>query len=242
MHFSYSADLASRYPSLVSAFAFAGKIAQTPAEDVVESCLQIGLARLDEQPEAEFAAIKAWRATFSSMGLKPTQYRCASESLLRRLRKERSLPVINPLVDLCNAVSVAYAVPVAVFDVARFTEFLEVRLADGSERYLAFHGEIEAPAEGEVVFVDADNDAHARRWTHRQSRKSAVSEGTRTALIVIEGLHDTAEADVSAARDLVATTLRELGAVTHIGLLRGGRGKFSFAGDERPLPAGSEKR
>ena len=50
------------------------------------------------------------------MGLKPTQYRCASESLLRRFRKEGSLPRLHPLVDLCNAVSMAYAIPVAVLD------------------------------------------------------------------------------------------------------------------------------
>jgi DNA/RNA-binding domain of Phe-tRNA-synthetase-like protein len=48
------------------------------------------------------------------MGLKPTQYRCAAESLLRRYRKERFLPRIHPLVDLCNAISLAFAIPVAV--------------------------------------------------------------------------------------------------------------------------------
>ena len=61
------------------------------------------------------------------MGLKPTQYRCAAESLLRRLRTQGSLPRLHPLVDLCNAISVAYAIPVAVFDVSKLTGDLEVR-------------------------------------------------------------------------------------------------------------------
>jgi DNA/RNA-binding domain of Phe-tRNA-synthetase-like protein len=39
--------------------------------------------------------------------MKPTQYRCASEALLRRFRKEGALPRIHPLRDLCNAVSLA---------------------------------------------------------------------------------------------------------------------------------------
>lgn len=68
------------------------------------------------QPESEFGQIQAWRRAFSQMGLKPTQYRCAAEALLRRLRKEHSLPRLHPLVDLCNAASAAYAIPVAVFD------------------------------------------------------------------------------------------------------------------------------
>src|SRR5207237_5536508 len=47
--------------------------------------------------ESELPEIQAWRRTFSALGLKPTQYRCASESLLRRFRKEGSLPAIHPL-------------------------------------------------------------------------------------------------------------------------------------------------
>jgi DNA/RNA-binding domain of Phe-tRNA-synthetase-like protein len=66
-------------------------------------------ARLDAQPESEFAEIQAWRRAFSQMGLRPTQYRCAAEALLRRFRKERHLPQLHPLVDLCNAASAAYA-------------------------------------------------------------------------------------------------------------------------------------
>ena len=67
------------------------------------------------------------------MGLKPTQYRCAAESLLRRFRKEGALPRLHPLVDLCNAVSLAFAIPVAVLDVAEIAWPLEVRYADGDE-------------------------------------------------------------------------------------------------------------
>jgi hypothetical protein len=76
---------------------------------------EIAQSRLQAGAESELPAIQAWRRAFARMGLKPTQYRCASEALLRRLRKEGTLPPLHPLVDLCNAVSVAYAVPVAVF-------------------------------------------------------------------------------------------------------------------------------
>src|SRR5439155_3104509 len=66
--------------------------------------------------ESELPEINAWRRVFSRMGLKPTQYRCASESLLRRFRKEGDLPRIHPLIDLCNAASIAFAIPVAALD------------------------------------------------------------------------------------------------------------------------------
>ena len=94
------------------------------------------------------------------MGLKPTQYRCAAESLLRRLRTQGSLPRLHPLVDLCNAISVAYAIPVAVFDVSKLTGDLEVRYAAGNEAYLTFAGEVEHPAPHEVIFADRDGEGN----------------------------------------------------------------------------------
>jgi DNA/RNA-binding domain of Phe-tRNA-synthetase-like protein len=122
--------------------------------------------------------IQAWRRTFSRMGLKPTQYRSAAEALLRRVRKEGTLPKIHPLIDLCNAASLAFAVPVAVFDLAKVADRLEVRHASGDERYVTFSGEVELPERGEVIFADEEGRAHARRWTNRQSGYSAVRDET----------------------------------------------------------------
>ena len=132
------------------------------------------------------------------MGLKPTQYRCASESLLRRYRKEGSLPALHPLIDLCNAASLAFAIPVAVFDTARIAGAMTVRPAEGDETYETFGGEIENPEPGEVIFADEVGRAHARRWCNRQSGWSAVRSDTARALVVAEALHETADADIAA--------------------------------------------
>jgi DNA/RNA-binding domain of Phe-tRNA-synthetase-like protein/SAM-dependent methyltransferase len=154
-------------------------------------------ARLAGGSEAELPEVQAWRRAFARMGLKPTQYRCASESLLRRYKKEGSLPSIHPLVDLCNALSMAYAIPVAVLDADQVDWPLQVRYAEGTESYQAFSGETEQPRPGEVVFADAGGSAHARRWTNRQSAGSAVRPGTSAVLIVAEAMHESAAADVA---------------------------------------------
>jgi DNA/RNA-binding domain of Phe-tRNA-synthetase-like protein len=168
----------------------------------------IAEGRLAEGTEGELPEIQAWRRAFSKMGLKPTQYRCASEALLRRLRKEGSLPRIHPLVDLCNAASAAFAIPVAALDLARIADYVEVRYAAGSETYAAFSGEIEHPEPSEVVFADAAGQAHARRWTNRQSAASAVRDPTTAVLIVAEALHATAGIDVER---LVVELAHEIG-------------------------------
>ena len=195
MHFQHAAALWADFPALVPGALYAGGITADAAPDL-DDYIAIAKARLADGPESEFPEIQAWRRAFARMGLKPTQYRCAAESLLRRFRKEGSLPRLHPLVDLCNAVSLAFAVPVAVLDAAEIAWPLEVRYAAGDEDYLTFGGETEHPAPGEVIFADRAGQAHARRWTNRQSGRSAVSAATGTVLIVAEALHEQAPSDV----------------------------------------------
>jgi DNA/RNA-binding domain of Phe-tRNA-synthetase-like protein len=167
--------------------------------------------RLSGATESDLPEVQAWRRAFSQMGFKPTQYRSAAEALLRRFRKEDTLPTLHPLVDLCNAMSLAFAMPVAVIDLDNVAGWLQVRHADGDERYQAFSGETEQPEAGEVIYADGARQAHARRWTFRQSRPSTVSAGTSRALIVSEGLHETASADVPALLDTLEAELRAVG-------------------------------
>jgi DNA/RNA-binding domain of Phe-tRNA-synthetase-like protein len=204
--FQHSADIWRDFPQLVPGVLYADGITST-AEVRAGRFYDIAAARLAGAAESELPEIQAWRRAFARMGLKPTQYRCASESLLRRFRKEGSLPALHPLVDLCNAVSLAFAIPVAVLDVAQIAGRLEVRYAAGDETYLTFAGQIEHPAPGEVIFADQAGQAHARRWTNRQSGLSAVRDSTAAALIVAEALHDQAPDDMS---ELVKTLAAEL--------------------------------
>jgi DNA/RNA-binding domain of Phe-tRNA-synthetase-like protein len=52
---------------------------------------------------------------------------------------------LHPLVDLCNAVSLAFALPVAVIDLDQVEGFIQVRYAAGDEVSQAFSGELEHP-------------------------------------------------------------------------------------------------
>jgi DNA/RNA-binding domain of Phe-tRNA-synthetase-like protein len=212
MHFSHHPSIWSTHPELAAGVLHARGI--RPQVDVsapLQHFEEIARQRLAAvESESELPEIQAWRRTFARMGLKPTQYRCASESLLRRFRKEGAMPRIHPLIDVCNAISMAFATPVAAIDVARISDWLQVRPADGSERYLTFGGETEHPEPGEVTFVDAAGNAHARRWTHRQSGLSAVRDETSEVLIVCEALHAGAAADMPRLAEAIAATLQQV--------------------------------
>ncbi|WDZ76895.1 phenylalanine--tRNA ligase beta subunit-related protein [Ensifer adhaerens] len=197
MHFQHANDIWRDFPELSAGALFIdGVRGDVSLGDHVRQFQTIAGDRLDAGSESDLPEIQAWRRAFAKMGMKPTQYRSASEALLRRFRKEGNLPAIHPLIDLCNAASLAFAIPIAVFDLSRVSGFLHVRRALGSETYLTFAGETENPEFGEVIFADADGRAHARRWTNRQSGHSAIRPQTTHALIVAEALHETAVEDI----------------------------------------------
>jgi DNA/RNA-binding domain of Phe-tRNA-synthetase-like protein len=212
--FQHSGEIWRDFPELVAGIVFAGGITHdVAADDRAARFTAIARSRLAGMTEGELPEIRAWRRAFTRMGLKPTQYRCASEALLRRLRKDGTLPRLHPLVDVCNAVSAAFAIPVAVFDVSKITGRLEVRYAAGDEDYLTFSGQTEHPSPGEVIFADQAGQVHARRWTNRQSGLSAVQASTATAVIVAEAMHDSASSDMPA---LIAAVAEELNALWSI--------------------------
>jgi DNA/RNA-binding domain of Phe-tRNA-synthetase-like protein len=213
MVFSHDDAIWSAHPGLVAGVLQAGGIApHAQAAAAVAALHAQARLRLAKAPEGEWPEIQAWRRAFSAMGLKPTQYRCAAESLLRRFRKEGGLPALHPLVDVCNAVSLAFATPVAVFDLTRIAGDLTVRPAHGTEAYAGVGGEQEPPAPGEVVFADGAGEAHARRWCHRQSARSAVQPGSSAVLIVAEALHCDAAVQIPQLLDALGGALAALGA------------------------------
>ncbi len=211
MLFRHASAIWRDYPQLsAGVLHLRGVHAQASVAAHAEPFIARARARLAQGSESDLPEIQAWRRAFASMGVKPTQYRCASEALLRRLRKDGAPPPLHPLIDLCNAVSMAYAIPVAVLDLRQVGSALEVRPADGTETYLTFGGETEHPEPGEVTYADPEGRAHARRWTNRQSGLSAVRDDTRDVLIVAEALHASAADDVARLVQELHTALADL--------------------------------
>lgn len=209
--FSYDAAIAGQYPSIRAGVMLATGLTNGPSSPELQAeyraAQEAAIARLQQTAIADLPSIAAWRRAFTRFGAKPTQYRNAAESLQRRLEKQGEIPSISTLVDLGNLVSIRYALPVAIFDRAKFADAITVRIATGEEPF-ADLGSSESvhPEPGEVIFVDGNGVVCARRWCWRQSAESAVSPETTTAMIVIEGHHESAREDIQSAVD----DLREL--------------------------------
>jgi DNA/RNA-binding domain of Phe-tRNA-synthetase-like protein len=211
MYFGHVPEIWENFPQLVPGLMVVDGIHQNvDVEKYLQPRYEQARERLSREKESQMPEIAAWRRAYSQMGFKPSKYRSAAEALLRRFKRENDMPRLHPLVDICNAVSVSFALPVAVFDLERVEEYLEVCYAEGTEQYLSFSGEIETPAPGEVIFLDAANQVHARRWTFRQSRTSTIRPETTQVLILSEGMHETADQDVGAVMDALSEIISTL--------------------------------
>ncbi len=204
MYFQHSDRLKKAFPNLR---AFVGSFSGAIDADYSQLDVQSDLLKLypmvSEQNLGQLPAIQSWRRVYSQMGLKPTQYRCASESLLRRFKKDGSLPRLHPFVDYCNFISVRTGIPIAIFDTNKIQGGIVVGFADGVETYQDFNGANETPEIGEVIFKDEINRAHSRRWVYRQSKHSIVQKDTDSVLIVAEAHHAEAAIDLAKIQEQI---------------------------------------
>jgi DNA/RNA-binding domain of Phe-tRNA-synthetase-like protein len=204
--FRYHPEIMSRYPNLRAGVILARGVANQPTPpDLRQEFLseqRATLARIGETPLSEIETLAAWRAAFRDFGVNPTKYRSAAEALLRRLTKKGDIPCINILVDICNLVSIRYAIPSAAFDTRAMSSGITVRFANGTENFTPLgESQAENPEAGEVIFSDQSGLVSARRWCWRQSDESAAGSETRQAIVIVEAQHAGSAGMIQSARD-----------------------------------------
>lgn len=96
------------------------------------------------------------RELYRRFGIDPTRVRPSNEALLRRLKKGESLPRINSLVDVANAMSVQLQVPVGLYDLGKAKgEELVIRLGADGESYTGI-GKEKVNVAGRICVADGD--------------------------------------------------------------------------------------
>lgn len=165
-------------------------------------------------------AIAPYRDAFKAIGINPNRYMCSIEALLDRIAKGKGFPHINAVVDLGNAVSIKYRLPIGAHDMETIEEALEVRFAGAEDTFIPFgNGEMENPEEKEVVYVSG-NQVRTRRWTWRQSEIGKITEDTSDVLFPIDGFTDfNKDKVIQAAEELAALAEQYFGVKASIGYI-----------------------
>ena len=169
---------------------------------------------------AEQKNIQAWRRAYTAFG-GGSSYRSSVEALVKRVVKDKPLPLINPLVDIYNSISLKYLLPVGGEDLQHIQGDIRLERAEGSETFVALgQTENDPPSKGEVIYVDDNDEVLCRRWNWREAEKTKLTEETTNAILVIDALPPVNNIEVKEATADLAQKVQQLtGARTHLYLL-----------------------
>lgn len=176
----------------------------------------------DDVPWAA-AHLSGWDEVFKAFGAKPKRTPCSASALRKRVLKDGSLPPLDPVVDIYNAVSIRYAIPVGGENLAAYSGAPRLTLADGSEPFDTFkEGQpvVEHPEPGEVIWRD-DLGVTCRRWNWRQGIRTRLDSQAQTMWFILESLPSMPLAALEEAGEELVDSLQRLmpGATTYSQLL-----------------------
>lgn len=191
-----------------------------PSNEITDALVNAAEARarslLGACPVEELPHVVAWRDAYRAFGAKPQRTRNSLESLLRRAVS--GLPRVNALTDVYNAISVLHQVPLGGEDLDRYQGAPRLIRATGEEPFdTTASGEtvIEYPEPGEVVWCDMAG-VTCRRWNWRQGRRTGLTDGTTTAVFILDALDPMSDDALQDAADQLAMALRQLGPDTSV--------------------------
>jgi len=159
---------------------------------------QVGQTALKAACEAVLAGVPdwaeshlaAWADVFQMFGAKPKRTPCSADALRKRVLRDGAMPALDPVVDLYNAVSLRYAVPVGGENISAYKGAPRLIVAEGTEPFdTVKEGEpaVEFPSPGEVVWCD-DVGITCRRWNWRQGIRTRLSVEAEHMWFVLESL------------------------------------------------------
>lgn len=178
-------------------------------EALLDSAVADAQQRFSGKKVKEEADILPYREAFRTLGINPNKYMCSIEALFTRISKGKGMPYINPLVDLNNAVSLIYTLPMGTHDLALSEENIEMRFAREGDSFLPFGAETEeTPEQGEIVYA-VGSQVRTRRWTWRQSEHGKIDAATSYVFFPIDGFKGVNEQRVNSAADALGKLLSE---------------------------------
>ncbi len=179
------------------------KNSETTVED--EARMRNAEGRMRETFQAsqvrELPNVALYRDIMTKAGINPNKFPPSVEAMFKRILKGGQLPVINALVDLCNAVSIEQVISLGAHDLCDIHEDLAVGFSKRGDRFLPFGAEeYEAVEEGELVFTSG-NTVQTRKWVWRQSELGKTTTDSNEIFFQLVGFDDGQESTLNKAMD-----------------------------------------
>jgi lysyl-tRNA synthetase class 2 len=220
MKFKIDKRILEQFPGLHIGVVIAKGIDNAGNSDEVVNLIREIEKKIREKHNAETLSqipkIEAWREAYKTFGAKPKKYKSSVEALYRMILSGIDLRHINKLVDIYNYISLKHMIPAGGDDLDKVDGDIILTFAQGNESFVELNSqEMKNPKPGEVVYKD-DKEILCRRWNWRECNKTKMTEQTRNAALVVEGLPlFKGEEVVSVVEELTALITKYCGGAAH---------------------------
>lgn len=160
-----------------------------------------------------------YRNAFQKLGINPNKFMSSIEALLTRIAKKKGMPHINAVVDLGNAISLKYYLPVGAHDLDTMDGEFCVRTATARDTFLPFGATEREPVDLDEVVYATGTKVRTRRWIWRQSEEGKIGDGTNELLFILDGFTDNLDAVLAARDELNRILSEQMGCRTKTGLI-----------------------
>jgi tyrosyl-tRNA synthetase len=221
MRFRVHDEVFERFPDVCIGLVAAWGVGNGESSPIIEALLrkaeQDVFTALKEDSTLADRSFGPWRSAFSSLGISPSRFKGSVEALANRALKGSQVPSLSPAVNLANAASLRFLVPLGSHDLDCLRGDVVVGPAPAGYLFTSLGSrEAEEVDEGEFVYRD-DHEVRTRRWIWRQNDHSKVTPSSRNILFPIDGWLGDNDHSVLAARALLVHYLEEeLGARTAV--------------------------
>ncbi len=165
--------------------------------------------RLSGVPLKEHPDIKVYRDAIRQVGINPNKYMNSVEAMSKRIMKGQSLPRINALVDLCNAIGLKHVVSLGGHDLKDIQDDLAVRRSTDGDRFLPFGAEEWELVEPDEVVFTSGNTVQTRRWLWRQSELGKMTLETTDVFFQLVGFKGDHLSQLESAMQALEQTIRD---------------------------------
>ncbi|WP_251860014.1 phenylalanine--tRNA ligase beta subunit-related protein [Clostridium sp. Marseille-Q2269] len=179
------------------------------AKELLKNSIELTEKRFEGKNVKEVEEIMYYRDSFIKLGINPNKFKSSIEAITTRVSKNKGLPNINPIVDIGNAVSLKYLLPLGAHDIDAAKEDISVRFSNVGDKFIPFgEDEVESLENGELIY-SVGNKVKTRRWIWRQSEEGKITEESKNIFFPIDGFKDKNYDNVIKARDELAQVLKQ---------------------------------
>jgi len=162
------------------------------------------LAEFSDVNFAEIPQVKLWSSIFEKMNVKKGR-ESSIVFLSNHVLERKDLFSISPFVDLYNAISLKYGIPMGGYNIANFFGDIELRVARKGEEFFGIGSkQVEKTSANEVVYSDGQG-VFCRCWNDKDCDRTKIVDGITDILYVFDGIDQ--KAPIECAIEEIVKTL-----------------------------------